>query len=205
MTIESTLALTLAVFIFAVTPGPAIFACVAQGLAYGFRSSIGLNLGIVLGDIIFLLFAIFGLTAIAQFLGSLFLIVKFAGGGYLIWLGWKMWKKEPKTFKAAQEVEKRSFKKSFWAGLLLTLGNPKVILFYIGFLPAFMDLSSLTTVDIGIVSVVIATVLTVVNLAYAYSASRARMIFSSQRANRILNRSAGSVMIGAGVVIVARQ
>lgn len=204
MTIESIIALTIAVFIFAVTPGPAIFACVAQGLSHGFRSSIALNLGIVLGDIIFLLFAIFGLSAVARFLGGLFLFVKIAGGIYLMWLGWKMWKKEPVAYSAETTDISAKFWKTFLAGLIVTLSNPKVILFYIGFLPAFMDLTALTAADVLIVSVIITIVLTAVNWGYAYSADRARKLFTSRRANRLLNRSAGTVMIGTGVVIVSR-
>lgn len=203
MTLEASIALALAVLVFAATPGPAIMACVAQALSNGFRSSLGLIVGIVLGDLLFLLFAIYGLSAIAQVLGQLFLIVKLVGGAYLVWLGWTMWNAEPTPADAAVEGERGGWS-GFTAGLVVTLSNPKVILFYLGFLPAFMDLTRLRALDVAVVAGVVTAVLLGVNVAYAYSASRARRVFTSRRALRNVNRGAGTVMIGTGLVVISR-
>jgi threonine/homoserine/homoserine lactone efflux protein len=204
MSLETTLALTLAVLIFAATPGPAVLACISHSLSSGFKSSISLIAGIVLGDILFLLFAVFGLSAIAETLGEIFFLVKIAGGIYLIWLGVKMWKK--KNFRMEAEINNKEPEswRGFAGGLFITLSNPKVILFYIGFLPAFMDLQSLNAADVFIAVAVISLVLLAVNLLYSYSAARARNLITSKRANKNLNRAAGSVMIGTGIVIVTR-
>jgi threonine/homoserine/homoserine lactone efflux protein len=91
------------------------------------------------------------------------------------------------------------------SGLIITLSNPKVILFYCGFLPTFLDLSTLTIIDLAFVVVIITAVLSGVLTTYAYLASRARRMFTNQRAVKRLNRAAGGVMVAAGVAIAVRS
>jgi threonine/homoserine/homoserine lactone efflux protein len=80
-----------------------------------------------------------------------------------------------------------------------------VILFYCGFLPTFFDLSTLTIIDLAFVVVIITAVLSGVLTTYAYLASRARRMFTNQRAVKRLNRAAGGVMVAAGVAIAVRS
>ncbi len=204
MTIESILGLSLAMLILAASPGPGVFASVSQALSSGFRSSLDVISGIVLGDLLFLMFAILGLSTIAHAMGEFFFIVKIAGGAYLIWLGVKMWTASPDSAGLKGNVVKGSGWRRFIGGLFITLGNPKVILFYIGFLPTFVDLSSLTISDVAIVMALITGVLFVVLGVYAYCAARARRLFTSGRAIKNLNRGAGTIMVGAGLTIAAR-
>jgi threonine/homoserine/homoserine lactone efflux protein len=204
MTIESILAFTLAMLILAVTPGPGVFASFAQALSSGFRSSINVIAGIVIGDLLFLILAIFGLSAVAYALGELFYIVKIIGGAYLIWLGYKMWTAKPASLDMDLSAGKRSGWQRFLGGLFITLSNPKVILFYCGFLPSFMDLRKLDMVDVVIVASIVVIVLSGVMGIYSYSAAHARQLFNSRKATRNLNRGAGTVLIGIGVVIALR-
>lgn len=197
MTAETTFAFALAVFLFAATPGPAIIACVGQALGVGLRSAIWFAGGIVIGDLAFFLVAVYGLAVIAGLLDGLFLVLRLAGSGYLVWIGWRMW------VNAGQAVDEnrlttRANGGAFQAGLLLTLGNPKVIIFYLGFMPAFMDLSSLRLQDVTTAGVVLVTVLMAVNTTYALMATKARAMVSSTRATGLLNRGAGSVLVGLG-------
>ena len=191
--------------ILAASPGPGVFATVARALASGFRPSLAVIVGIVLGDVIYLLFAAFGLSVVARALGNLFFIVKICGGAYLIWLGVKIWLKEPEPVSGSHNPETRSRWGNFAGGLFITLSNPKVILFYCGFLPTFLDLSALTFIDLAIVVAIITTVLGGVLSTYAYLASRARRVFTNPPAVRRLNRAAGSVMVAAGVAIAVRS
>jgi threonine/homoserine/homoserine lactone efflux protein len=204
MTAASTLAFALAMLILAATPGPGVFASVAQALSSGFRSSIHVIVGIVIGDLLFLILAIFGLSAVAYALGELFFIVKVIGGAYLIWLGYKMWTAKPVPLNSGLNTPKRNGWQKFLGGLFITLSNPKVILFYCGFLPTFMDLRRLAVVDIAIVAIVVTTVLASVMIVYSYAAASARQLFTSRRATRNLNRGAGTVLIGTGVIIATR-
>lgn len=204
MTVEAILGFSMAMFVLAVTPGPGIFASVSQALSGGFRSSLAVIAGILLGDLVFLLLAVFGLSAVAYVLGDLFFVIKLVGGAYLIWLGWKMWTAEPIAFDANQKTAERSGWQRFLGGLFITLGNPKVILFYAGFLPTFLDLSSLRPTDIAVVAGLVVAILSAVMGVYSFSAARARRLFTSKKAARNLNRGAGTVMIGAGVIIATR-
>ena len=132
MTIESILAFSAAMLILAISPGPGVFASVSQALSSGFRSSVGVIGGIIIGDLLFLLLAVFGLSALAYALGDLFFFIKLLGGAYLVWLGYRMWTKAPVQLKEGHGLERRNGWQRFLGGLVITLGNPKVILFYNG-------------------------------------------------------------------------
>lgn len=205
MTLISIIGLSVAMLILAASPGPGVFATVARSLASGFRPALSVILGIVVGDIIYLMFAIFGLSMIAQTLGELFIIVKLCGGAYLFWLGFRIWFSEPAATESVQPHRKPLGSGNIISGLLITLSNPKVILFYCGFLPTFIDLSILNVVDIAMIACVVTFVLSSVLMIYAFLASRARQLFSSPVAIRRLNRSAGGVMMASGVAIATKS
>jgi len=205
LTLYSAIGFSVAMLILAVSPGPGVFATVARALASGFRPALIVICGIVLGDIIFLLFAAFGLSMVARVLGNMFFIVKICGGAYLIWLGIKIWLKDPQPLTETPKSDTRSPWGNFASGLVITLSNPKVILFYCGFLPTFIDLSTLAVYDLAIIVAIITAVLTGVLSSYAYLASRARKMFTRRRSIRRLNRAAGGVMVAAGVAIAVRS
>ena len=202
MTTGSTMGFFLAMTLLAASPGPGVFAAVSRSLSTGFRSSIFMILGIVLGDLIFLVFAIFGLSTIALLLGRLFFLLKIAGGLYLIWLGWYTWNRKPEKGEPAANGGIRSDWNSFLGGLLVTLGNPKVILFYMGFLPTFFNLETLTLVDGVVIVAIVCFVLMFVLGWYCFSASRTRRLFSGHKAMTRIQRGAGAVMIVAGVAVI---
>ena len=205
MSLYSAIGFTVAMLILAASPGPGVFATVARALASGFRPALVVICGIVLGDVIFLLFAAFGLSMVAQVLGNMFFIVKICGGAYLIWLGIKIWLKDPEPLADTRNPDTRSQWGNFVSGLVITLSNPKVILFYCGFLPTFLDLPTLTVFDLAIVVAIISAVLVCVLGTYAYLASRARKLFTRRRSVRRLTRAAGGVMVAAGVTIAVRS
>jgi threonine/homoserine/homoserine lactone efflux protein len=149
--------------------------------------------------------AVFGMAAIAHTLGGLFVGVRIAGGIYLIWLGirtWVSWLPEdlPVTGQAGWTDTG-----ALLSGLLITLSNPKVILFYCGFLPTFMDLSALRTIDIVVAVVTIASILAAVLTIYAYLAGRARRVFDSRSALKRMHRVAGGIMVATGITVAARS
>ena len=205
MTIYSAIGFSAAMLILAASPGPGVFATVARALASGFRPALAVICGIVLGDIIFLLFAAFGLSMVAQALGNMFFIVKICGGAYLVWLGVRIWLKNPESFSGTPDPDTRSRWGNFASGLVITLSNPKVILFYCGFLPTFLDLSTLTFTDLVIVVTIITVVLSAVLGTYGFLASRARRMFTNRHSVRRLNRAAGGVMVATGVAIAIRS
>jgi threonine/homoserine/homoserine lactone efflux protein len=203
MTLWSTLLLAAAIFVLAVTPGPGVFATVARALASGFVPAAELVVGIVLGDLVYLLLAIFGLGALAAVLGDLFIVVKYLGAAYLLWLGWRLWQVPP-TAPDAPRTPLNSRGGNLLAGLLITLANPKVILFYLGLLPTFIELGTLDVVDVLLVMLVVSGVLGLTLLGYALIASRARELVRDGRVARALNRTAGGAMILAGATLVSK-
>ncbi len=204
MTLISIFALTGAMLLLAITPGPGVFATVARALASGLKHSAFVVLGIVTGDLIFLLFAIYGLATVATNLHGLFVVIKYIGAVYLIYLGVRLWHAKPENIQIQAGTEDLSWKSNFLTGLFITLGNPKVILFYLGFLPTFVDLTSLSSLDVGVIATIVSLVLGLTMLAYAYAASRARTLFQDTSSQRWMNRSAGSAMIATGSVLAAK-
>lgn len=204
MTLWSSLALMGAMFLLAISPGPGVFATISRAIASGFTHASLLIAGMVVGDIIFLLSAIYGLNLVAHVLGEFFILVKYLGGAYLIYLGYKIWTAKVFAHKIVGNNE-LSWKANFFSGLLITLSNPKVMVFYLGFLPAFMNLEILTTLDIIIAVAIISITLASVLLSYAYMATRAKQLLKSQSAMDKLNKTSGSMMIGAGSLLILKN
>jgi threonine/homoserine/homoserine lactone efflux protein len=203
MTITAILAFSTAMLILAATPGPGVFATVARSLASGFKASLPLIAGIILGDILYLLFAVLGLSVIARTMAGLFILIKFIGSGYLVYIGIRMWTAAPENH--LREAEKsRSPGRNFVSGLLITLSNPKVILFYCGFLPTFVNLTSLTRTEICLLALLVTVVLAAVLCTYSLMVSQSRQLFRSSRAMGYFNRTGGTVMAATGVIIATR-
>ena len=197
-------ALALAVFVLAVVPGPGVMATVACTLASGLRPAVAVVAGIVSGDLVFLLLAIFGLSYVAEALGSLFLAVRIAGAAYLMWLGLRLIFAAGKPVMEANEVQHHSARSHFLSGLAITLGNPKVIVFYLSVLPAVLDLGSLAALDVLITGLVVAGVLGGVMLGYALTAERARVWFGTRRVAKQVRQGAGAILAGTGILLLSK-
>ncbi len=205
MTFESGLAFFIAIIIFAVTPGPGVFALLARAMTQGAMSCFSMSLGMAVSDIIYLVLACFGLAVIAENWGGLFTIIRIVGAIYLVYLGWKMWRDRSHLTAESQTTSKQTELMSFIQGFLISASNPKVILFYIAFLPTFMDLSALSNNDIVVAALLCLVGLMIGLMAIAFSASWARRYFRSERAMTGLNRVAGSIMMSAGLFIGTRS
>ncbi|MFC3152322.1 LysE family translocator [Litoribrevibacter euphylliae] len=203
MTLLSLLALAGTMLLLAAMPGPGVFATVARALSSGFGHASVVVLGIVTGDLVFLLMAVFGLAVMAETMGSFFTIVKYVGAAYLVWLGIKLWRSQP-TAVDVEGVEENSWFANYFSGLVITLSNPKVIIFYLGMLPTFVNLTDLGAMDVFLVATVISLVLGCVMLAYAYMASKAREAFQDPAAEKRFNRVGGSIMVATGTVLASK-
>lgn len=202
MTLSNIVALFGAMLVLAALPSLSVLTVVTRAISSGFLHGCLTAVGIVVGDIVFILVAIYGLSMIAD-TGGLFVVVKYLGGAYLIWLGVSLWRL-PAQAMEIETVQKSSGISSFLAGLLLTLGDQKAILFYMGFLPAFVDLSALSLGDTGLIIAIATLTVGGVKLGYAYMADRARFLFQNQRTRQFINRMAGSVMVLTGVYLCLR-
>ncbi len=205
MSAESALTFFIAILIFAVTPGPGIFAIIARALTRGAANCFLLALGMTLSDIIYLIAACYGLAAIAEHWSEAFTLIRILGAAYLCYLGWKMWTAPLSLDTLEQPEGKTDMTLSFVQGFLISASNPKVILFYIAFLPTFIDLDSLSGNDIALASGLTLVALMLGLMLIAHFAAKARRWFRSEIAVRRLNRSAGSIMVAAGTYLIARQ
>ena len=203
MSAESAVALAIICFISMVIPGPGVLALLGHTMSKGLRRSAGFIIGMVTGDLIFLILVIGGLAMIAQRFQTTFLVIRIFAAGYLVFLGIMAWRAPPLDLEA-NNLPIRGGLRGFVSGLLLTLSNPKVIIFYVGILPGFMDLSALSPLGALMAVAIALGVLVCVLVSYAAAASRARTLLKSQRALKLMNRGSGSVLIGAGITIAVR-
>jgi threonine/homoserine/homoserine lactone efflux protein len=206
MTLESGITFFLAIFIFSITPGPGVFAILARSMSKGARASISLSAGMVLSDIVYLVMACFGLAAIASAWEDLFLVIRYAGAAYLVYLGWKMWMSPVATASSENDVqEATNHVASFIQGFMISASNPKVILFYVAFLPTFMDLTVLSGFDIVLASLLASAGLMLGLMIISVSASQARRFMRSERSMKVLNRTAGGIMASAGAFLALKS
>ncbi len=202
MSVENGISFLFIIFLFAITPGPGVFALLARSLASGSRACIGLALGMAISDVIYLILACFGLAVIAEQWAGLFMCLRFIGAFYLLYLGWKMWTASPEaSLDGGVESAAPGTAKGTLQGFLISASNPKVIFFYVAFLPSIMDLGSLTSIDIAIASGITFTGLMMGLMLVAICASSARRFFKSNKAVKGLNRTSGGIMIGAGAYL----
>ena len=203
MTMGSITALFGSMIVLAFIPSVSVLVVSARSAASGFIHGVFTTIGIVVGDIILIILAIYGLSVLAELTGSRFSLIKYLGGAYLIWLGIKLWRSSPGTGKVENNTEP-SLLSSFLTGLFITLGDQKAILFYLGFFPAFLDISSVTLADIIIIIVITTLAVGGAKLVYACMADRASRLLSGSSATRIINIVAGTVMVGVGVVLAVK-
>ncbi|MGH1370923.1 MAG: LysE family translocator [Cellvibrionaceae bacterium] len=207
MTLTSMLALFGAMLVLALIPGPGVFTVMAASLSSGLRQGVATVIGIVCADFVFIILSVMGLTALAQSMGGFFVIVKYLGALYLMWLAVSLWR----SSNLAVDIEdlkstdsRVSVKSSYLTGFLTTLGNPKAIFFYVGFFPAFLDLATVGYVDIAIILAITVVSVGGVMFGYAYTASKTRDLLSTPKARKHLNRSASGVMACSSVLLASK-
>lgn len=201
MALSNIAALFVAMVVLAFIPSVSVIAVSARSAASGFIHGVFTTLGIVVADVFFILIAILSLSILAETLGSLFVLIKYLGGVYLMWLGLTLWRSKLNTVDSDNPIES-SLISSFLAGLFITLADQKAILFYFGFFPAFIDLSTLSVFDTSIIIAVAIVAVGGVKLCYAYMADKACLFFKSTNVIKKINRAAGTVMIAVGVYLI---
>jgi threonine/homoserine/homoserine lactone efflux protein len=192
-----------ALAVAAASPGPTITALVARVLVRGTSGALAFMLGLSVGELVWLTAAILGLAFIAKTFGLAFLVLKYAGAAYLAYLAWRMWT-APAHAKDAPAPKVEHPAKLFFAAVSLTLGNPKIMVFYLALLPNLIDLEAVTALGYAELVVITFVILTLVDGAYVLLAARARKLLSSARAIRLVNRGSGALLAGAAVAVATR-
>ena len=194
------LTFTIAYAIAVLVPGPGVAAVVARALGGGFKGAFPMVLGILAGDLVYFVFAVFGLAAVATWFGPVFTIIRWAGAAYLLYIAYKFWTARPgfEQMKPKNEDPWRTF----LAGFSLTMGNPKTIVFYLAILPTVIPLDQMTPVAFAELTAIVVIVLLIIGCGYAWLASAAREMFKSSKALGRLNKTAGVMMATAAGLVV---
>lgn len=182
--------------LFIAIPGPGIVSIVARALGSGIRSAAPAIAGVLISHICFITLSVLGLAALAQGLGRGFLVVKIAGGAYLIYLGVRYWH-APVTANFAFRPE--TAWQSFVSQMTISLGNPKCIAFFAALLPAIVDIRQLEPLAVVQLIGVSAAIMPPILFAYAALAARLRGVLASAAARKRMNRGAGLIMAAAGI------
>lgn len=203
MTLLAVIAMFFAMVSLAIIPDASTMAVAARSLSSGLKQAVIVIVGIVTGDLILILIAVFGLSVIAETMEYLFIVIRYLGVVFLLMMSFVLFRQQPEVVEL-DDVEESSSWQNFLCGLLITLGDAKAILFYISFLPAFIDLSEFRLFDVGIVLATAIVALCCTKLVYAFMADRSRSFFKSKKARKYMNTIAGTVMLLTAVFILIK-
>ncbi|MBE0413758.1 LysE family translocator [Yoonia sp.] len=190
-----------ALVILFMTPGPVWVALLARSLSGGFHAAWPLVLGVVVGDVIWPLVAVFGLTWLVSEFAGFMMVLQWVAVAVFIVMGAALIRHADQPIGTNSRLTRPGVWAGFVAGLAVILGNPKAILFYMGVLPGFFDLTQATAGDIAIICFLSFIIPLTGNLFLAASIDRVRVLLKSTSALRRMNLGAGWLLIGVGVVI----
>ncbi len=191
----------LALFILFLTPGPVWVALIARALSGGFHAAWPLAMGVVVGDVLWPLLAIFGVSLLVSLYADFLTVLRYAGAVIFLIMGIALIRHADRVIGENSQLTRPGMWAGFIAGLLVILGNPKAVLFYMGVLPGFFDLTAVTAWDIAVICAISAIVPLLGNLVLGLMVDRIRVLLASPKALRNMNLSAGFLLIGVGLVV----
>ncbi|WP_187968357.1 LysE family translocator [Aquibium microcysteis] len=202
MSIETWLAFTAASAVLLIIPGPTILLVVSYALGQGWRTALPMAAGVALGDFTAMTLSMLGIGALLAASATVFTILKWIGAAYLVWLGVKLFRAGG-TLQAEPRRSASSSLRMLGHAWLVTALNPKSITFFVAFLPQFLDRSGNFWTQMLIFEATFLVLAFLNALGYALAASRARQAVASPRVLSIVNRTGGTLLVGAGVATVA--
>lgn len=191
--------------LLALTPGPNMALMIANTLRHGLRGGLVTLAGTTTGLTVLVAAAAAGMTSIMVFMSTWFDVVRWAGAVYLVYLGarqlWQLRDRRAQTAIEAPPVKRGSW---YFQGLLVSLSNPKVILFLGAFLPQFVDMGADPVGQLTVLAVLFVVVLAAIDIATTFAIARARATFSTARL-RFLDGAAGILMLLGGLALAAMR
>lgn len=199
-----------ALFVLFITPGPVWLAMIARVLSYGWAGAIPLALAVAFGDVVWAVLAILSVASISQSVPMITSLLTFVAAGFFTYLGARLWVKpavldeiSPEDGTKAVKTGRSLFIEGFSIGLLVIFSNPKAILFYIGIMPGFFDLTALTGFDIALICVASAVVPFFGNMLLTAMVVPARNLMKSAHAQKRLNQTSAVMMFAvAGLILL---
>ena len=147
-----------ALAIAAAIPGPGMTALVARSISSGALTGFAMLGGLILGDLTYLSFAVFGLAVLAKSFSFLFILVKWGAVAYLCYLAWQFWSADHQSLKNTNTPKRKDLFSAGLSGYTITLGNPKTIAFYLALLPVIINLEMITIQSWAFVLIPLTTV-----------------------------------------------
>lgn len=205
MSLTDSITLFIIMITLAAMPSTSVALVVTRSATLGVGNGIAVACGIVLGDLVFVVLALFGLSVVAETIGSLFTVIKYLGAAYLIWLGLSLLKTRKNTTVSEVTTNKTgSLITSFLAGFTLTLGDIKAIFFYVSLFPIFINLAELRLADFIIIVNITVAAVGGVKIVYALSAKKIALMAKRLKFENAARKTAGGFMIGAGGYIIVK-
>lgn len=190
-----------ALVILFLTPGPVWLALMARALSGGFGSAWPLALGVAVGDIVWPLVAILGISWILSIFDVFMTFMRWVACGVFLVMGGLLIKHARQKISADSRLTRPGLWPGFGAGLLAILGNPKAVLFYMGVLPGFFDLRAVTVLDVVTILGVSVTIPLIGNLALAAFVGKIRSVVTAPQTLTRINVISGVLLILVGVLI----
>jgi threonine/homoserine/homoserine lactone efflux protein len=185
--------------VYAISPGPGIFAVLATSTRYGPIAALWLSIGHVIGDILYVSIAMFALTFLAQTIEQSMVYVRIFGAAYLLYIGFQQYRSMGVSFKEAKI--KKSIIQLLFSGFIVGGTNPKTIIYYLSFLPIFIDLNNLTlATEVQVIVVVGITVLFVLSLANILGLRLRKSVKDPETIQKV-NKITGITMMLVGVFV----
>lgn len=200
MTFEIWIAFVVSSATILAIPGPTVMLVISYTLGRGRRTALATVPGVTLGDFTAMTISLLGAGAILATSATLFTIMKMAGAAYLVWLGLKLWRTEPDMDDTIAKTNGQSQKSMFWSCYVVTALNPKSIIFFVAFVPQFMDTSAALLPQFVILETTFLTLAALNIVLWAMLAENMRKRFSRPETMKRVNRIGGSFLIGAGLL-----
>ena len=202
MTIETWLAFAAASTILVIIPGPTVLLVVSYALGQGWRAALPIAIGVALGDFTAMTASMLGLGAMLAASAALFTVLKWVGAAYLVYLGVRLWRAPVATMGQDGSTGETRPGRIFLHAYAVTALNPKSIVFFVAFLPQFLDLAAPVAPQMMIFEATFLPLATLNALGYALLAAAARRTIRRPAVQRAVNRTGGSILIGAGLFTV---
>ena len=197
-------AFIIATSIMIALPGPSVILTVAHSISFGWRPAIATVAGETMGIAVQLLVAAIGLASLLNVVAGAFEWIRWAGAAYLVYLGIKQWRSA--NAPIAVDTSQVSKKSLFVQGLVVTIPNPKSLIFIAAFLPQFIDAARPLALQFTLIVPTFLIITFTVTSVWAIAAGSASGLLRSQRAIKTVSRTAGGLMVLAGMgLAVARR
>ena len=200
MSLELWIAFTLASAVLLAVPGPTVMLVVSYALGRGRGTGWTTVPGVALGDFTAMTISLLGAGAILAASATLFTALKLIGAAYLLWLGIQLWRSDPSPGDLGVLTKSQSRGRMFWNGYVVTALNPKSIVFFIAFVPQFVDPAGPLFVQFAILEVTFVGLAAANAALWAVLAGQMQSRFRRPSMLRVVNRLGGAFLIGAGLL-----